>query len=89
MQTIDISLPDSVKALVDRQVATGRYGSASEYVQNLILDDETRRADEAELEGLLLEGLRSGPATDLTEQDWQDIRREGLARLEGRKVQVR
>jgi antitoxin ParD1/3/4 len=82
MQTIDISLPDSVKSLVDRQVAAGRYGSASEYVENLILDDATRQADEAELEKLLLEGLRSRPATDLTEQDWQDIRREGLARME-------
>jgi antitoxin ParD1/3/4 len=45
--------------------------------------DETRPAEE-ELEGLLLEGLRSGPATDLTEQDWQDIRREGMARLKAR-----
>jgi len=89
MQRIDISLPDSVKALLDQQVATGRYGSASEYVQNLILDDETRRAEEAELEGLLLEGLRRGPATDLTEQDWHDIRRQGLARLETRRVQAR
>jgi antitoxin ParD1/3/4 len=89
MQTIDISLPDSVKDLVDQQIATGRCGSASEYIANLILDDETRRADEAELENLLLDGLRSGPATDLTEQDWLDIRREGLARLEARKVQAK
>ena len=89
MPTIDISLPDSVKALLDQQLATGRYDSASEYIENLILDDETRRSDEAELEDLLLEGLRSGSATDLTGQDWQDIRREGLARLEARKVQVR
>jgi antitoxin ParD1/3/4 len=73
-----------VKARLDQQVATGRYGSAREYVQNLILGDETRRADEAELEGLLLEGLRSGPATVLTQQEWQDIRGEGLARLDAR-----
>jgi len=89
MQTIDISLPDSVKTLLDQQVAAGHYGSASEYLKSLILDDEARRADEAELESLLLEGLHSGPATNLTEQDWQDIRRDGLARLEARKVEVR
>lgn len=34
MQTMNISLPDSLKQFADGQIAQGRYSSASEYVRD-------------------------------------------------------
>ena len=83
MQSMNISLPDALKQFVDGQIATGRYGTASEYVRDLIRADEKRKAQE-ELEMKLLEGLRS-PESELTHDDWAAIRKEALAKLEERK----
>jgi antitoxin ParD1/3/4 len=79
MQTMNISLPDVLKDFVDHQIAEGRYSSVSEYIRNLIRDDEKRKA-EMRLEGLLLEGLES-EESELTRQDFDDIRKEALAQL--------
>ena len=55
MQTMNISLPEPLKKFVDHQITEGRYSSVSEYIRELIRDDEKRRA-EGRLEALLLEG---------------------------------
>jgi antitoxin ParD1/3/4 len=83
MQTMNISLPDPLKAFVDGQVAQGRYSSASEYVRELIRADERRKAQEA-LESALLEGLNS-PEAPLAAKDWTAIRAEAKKRLAARK----
>lgn len=84
MQTMNISLPDQLKEFVDEQVGSGRYSSASEYVRDLIRDDEKRKAQE-KLEALLLEGIQSSEPTEMTRQDWDNIRREALKQFEARK----
>ena len=61
MQTMNISVPDSLKQFVDNQVAEGHYSSASEYVRELIRADERRKAEDA-LEATLLAGLNSPEA---------------------------
>jgi antitoxin ParD1/3/4 len=85
MQTMNISLPDQLKDFVDVQVGSGRYSSVSEYVRDLIRDDEKRKAQDR-LEALLLEGIQSGEATEMTRQDWNGIRAEALKQFEARKV---
>jgi hypothetical protein len=40
-----------------------------------------REAGQSHLKALLLEGLHGGEATEMTRQDWQDIRREALKRV--------
>jgi len=77
MQSMNISLPEPLKEFVDGQIASGRYSSASEYVRELIREDEKRKAEER-LEELLLEGL-SGDETKLTRKDFAQIREEALA----------
>ncbi|HTY94985.1 MAG TPA: type II toxin-antitoxin system ParD family antitoxin, partial [Steroidobacteraceae bacterium] len=72
MQSMNISLPEPLKEFVDGQIASGRYSSASEYVRELIREDEKRKAEER-LEALLLEGL-SGDETRLTRKDFAEIR---------------
>ncbi len=84
MQTMNISLPDQLKDFVDEQVGSGRYSSVSEYVRDLIRDDERRKAQE-KLEALLMEGIQSGKPTGMTRQDWEDVRRQALKQFEARK----
>ena len=85
MQSMNISLPEPLKQFVDGQVAQGRYSSASEYVRELIRADEKRKAEE-ELEAKLLEGINS-TESELTPANWTAIRKEALARVQGRKKQ--
>jgi antitoxin ParD1/3/4 len=79
MQTMNISLPDPLKDFVDHQIAEGRYSSVSEYIRELIRGDEKREAEQR-LEALLLEGLES-EESELTRQDFDDIRKDALAQL--------
>lgn len=58
MSTMNISLPDSLKAFVDEQVSQRGYGTSSEYVRELIRKDQERQ----HLRGLLLAGAASAPA---------------------------
>jgi putative addiction module CopG family antidote len=58
MTTVTISLPDSLRAFVDSQIATKGFGNVSEYFRSLLRDAQAKEAD-ARLEVLLLEGLAS------------------------------
>ena len=62
MSTMNVSLPDELRAFVDEQVDEGGYGSTSEYVRALIRRDQER----LRLRQLLLEGAASpsGPLAD-------------------------
>lgn len=73
METMNIALPPEMKEFVRDQVKEGGYSSASEYIRDLIRRAQNNRA-EARLEALLLEGLDSGPAKELTEEFWQELR---------------
>ena len=55
MSTMNISLPERLKAFVDEQVAGGGFSTSSEYVRELIRRDQGR----LHLRGLLLEGASS------------------------------
>jgi putative addiction module antidote protein, CC2985 family len=57
--TMNISLPDSMRAFVDERLESDGYGTASEYIRDLIRADQKRHDDER-LEELLLERLQSG-----------------------------
>jgi antitoxin ParD1/3/4 len=85
MQSMNISLPEPLKKFVDGQIAEGRYSSVSEYVRELIRADEKRKAEDR-LEAMLLEGLNNAEI-ELSPADWNDIRKEALAKVEARKKQ--
>ena len=75
MSTMNISLPESLKSFVDRQVATRGYGTSSEYVRELIRRDRDRQR----LRGLLLDGADSPPAAT-ADRAWFDRLRERIHR---------
>ncbi|MEH2067582.1 MAG: type II toxin-antitoxin system ParD family antitoxin [Nostoc sp.] len=68
MKSINISLPDTMRAYVEEQVAQGGYSSVSEYFRELVRQHQKQRARER-LETMLLERLNSGNTTEMTVQD--------------------
>jgi antitoxin ParD1/3/4 len=75
MTTVTISLPESLKEFIDRQLATKGYGNVSEYFRSLLRDAQKQEED-ARLETLLLEGLASGNDLPMTRQFWKEIKAE-------------
>ena len=60
MATLNISIPDEMRAWIDSQVESGRYANASDYLRDLIRENLTRH----ELIKLaLIEGEKSGEST--------------------------
>lgn len=68
---MNISLPDALRAFVEEQVQRGGYASSSEYVRQLIREEQERR----ELRALLLEGAASDP-TDPADRAFFDRLRD-------------
>ena len=46
MTTMNISLPDAMRAFVEQKVASGGYSTASEYIRELVRADQKRAAQE-------------------------------------------
>ncbi|SPF55361.1 Addiction module antidote protein [Candidatus Sulfopaludibacter sp. SbA4] len=87
MTTVTISLPESLKAFIDRQLATKGYGNVSEYFRSLLREAQQAEED-ARLEALLLEGLAGGGDIPLTRQFWKELKSEAqqiAAKHEARK----
>lgn len=70
MSTMNISLPDALKAFVDEQVSQRGYGSSSEYVRELIRKDQDRQ----QLRGLLLAGAASTPTAPVDNAYFDSLR---------------
>jgi antitoxin ParD1/3/4 len=85
MTTLTISLPESLKEFIDREVETKGYGNVSEYVRGLLRQAQANEAD-ARLEALLLEGLSKGRDIPTSPDFWKELRRDAtriLAREKG------
>ncbi|MBE9129378.1 MULTISPECIES: ribbon-helix-helix domain-containing protein [unclassified Coleofasciculus] len=67
---ITIELPENLASYFQAQLTSEQYPTISDYIQALIIEDLTRKA---QLETKLLEALDS-PATPMTENDWDHIR---------------
>ena len=63
MATMNISLPDQLRAFIDDQVAEHGYGTSSEYIRMLVRKEQAI----AKVRSLLLQGAnspRTEPVTD-------------------------
>ena len=70
MNTIKISLPDTLKSLVDERVSHRGYGSSIENVGDLLLKDQGRQ----QLHKLLLAGASSKPTQPSTTAHFDGLR---------------
>ena len=60
MASMNVSLPEVMKAWVERQAEGGLYGNASDYIRDLIRKDQQRKDAIAALQSAVTEGLKSG-----------------------------
>ncbi|HEY5797934.1 MAG TPA: type II toxin-antitoxin system ParD family antitoxin [Bosea sp. (in: a-proteobacteria)] len=75
MATMNVSLPDQMKAWVETQAESGRYGNASDYVRDLIRRDQERQASIGRIQNAIDEGLRSGVSTRSMDELLEEARR--------------
>jgi len=79
MATMNISLPEPMKAWAEAQAETGRYSNTSDYVRDLIRRDQERTEKIAALQAKIDEGRASG----ISPRSFEEIRQ--AAREEARK----
>ena len=60
MATMNISVPDPMKDWVQSQVDTGAYANTSDYVRDLIRQDQQQRNKLAVLQAAITAGIESG-----------------------------
>jgi antitoxin ParD1/3/4 len=85
MTTLNFSLPESMRDFISEQVAKGGYSTASEYIRHLIRQ-ELERVAKTQLETLLLEGLDSGEAIEITDEWWEQKRTELVEKVRKQKT---
>lgn len=79
MATMNISLPDPMRDWVESRLATGLYANNSDYVRDLIRQDQLRTNKLAVLQQAITAGLESGEAGGL---DMQNIKQQARAKAE-------
>ena len=82
MTSLNISLPDPLKAYVEDRVASGDFGTPSEFIRNLIRQDKEQRRLRVEAE--LLDALQTRQIAiapeELAGRSLVTVLREKLAR---------
>ena len=76
MATMNVSLPDPMKAWVEAQVNGGQYGNASDYVRDLIRRDQQDREQIKAIQAAITKGLESG----ISDRAMQDILKEARSK---------
>lgn len=76
MATMNVSLPDPMREWVDQRVKSGQYGNASEYIRDLIREDQR----DEELRRRLIQELEEGE---------EDFRQGRYIELNSREEQTR
>ena len=84
MTSMNVSLPDEMKAFIEEQVAREGFASASEYFSKLVREAQRRKAKQ-NLEAKLAEGLL-GPAQQMMSNDWQALEKEAMEGLVGERI---
>ena len=79
MNPLTVTLPESLKPLIETSIAEGGYADIVEYLSALVEDDQRRKA-QVHLEEQLLEGINSGEGVLVTEAFWEERRRRIIER---------
>lgn len=84
MATMNISLPDPMKAWVEEQTKDGRYSNSSDYVRDLIRRDQIKAQKIANMQRLIDEGRASGISDQTFDEIIAEARAELLAKASSR-----
>lgn len=80
-----ISIPAPMKGWVDTAVSVAGYGTASEYIRELVRQDHERRVKDA-INAELIASVESGPARKVADADWKSLRSRLRAQDARRRV---
>lgn len=69
--TMNVSLTEALRDVVDERLRSGMYGNASEYVRELIRRDEEAAR---QLRALYQAGIDSGESVPMSDEDWTALR---------------
>ncbi|QQS42611.1 MAG: ribbon-helix-helix protein, CopG family [Acidobacteriota bacterium] len=81
-KTINISLPESMKTEVEREVAEGHFASTSDFIRDLIRD----YLEDKRIERLVVEGLNDPDVSELKSEDFKEMKRVLRMRIARSKV---
>ena len=73
MVNFNISLPDNLRDWVDARIKNGDYNNASDYLRDLIRNDQKKYIN---LDEFLLEGLNSGAGIEMNPEFWNKKRQQ-------------
>lgn len=83
MANLNISLPESMRAFVESKVERRGYGTISEYLRDLIREDERKESEY--FDRLIAEAYASGPTVPHDKADIEAMKAESLRRIEMRR----
>ena len=84
MATIDLTVPDELKAFLDAEAAGGGYSTSSDYIRDVLLAIWREKSKSA-LESELVRRIEGEPAVELPQGFWDDLK----ARVRRRQVSPR
>lgn len=84
MTTLNISLPEQMRTFIESQVSRGLYSTASDYIRDLIRDDQKRK-DQERLESLLLDALEGGGSQEVTPEFFERLRERARQAIKARE----
>lgn len=84
MATMNISLPKKMKDWVEKRAGEGSYANSSDYIRDLIRDDEERQRVYAEIVQTGEEGLASG----FSDRTAREIGEAVFAELEAEELEA-
>ncbi len=80
MATMNISLPDQMKAWVEAQTEGGRYSNTSDYIRDLIRREQVKAEKIAHMQMLIDEAYASGISERTPRQIFEDVKAEFVRR---------
>jgi antitoxin ParD1/3/4 len=82
MAQMNISIPEKLKAFVESRVADGSYASSSDYLRDLVRQDQRREEAVRHLQAEIDQGRTSG----ISERNLSQIIEEGRKKLAPRNA---
>ena len=84
--SMNVSLPPNLKEWVEDQVDSGGYGTASEFIRDMLRQSRVRQF-QSRVDRMLLEAIESGESVEMTDKDWDEIR--STARAQAKRIRRR
>jgi antitoxin ParD1/3/4 len=69
MATVTVSLPEAMKEWIESQAVNGQYSGVSDYIRDLVRQDQSRKDRREAIVQALIEGEESGVAREWSREE--------------------